>query len=531
MLRKVSIKNKRNFTFVLCSNVYGGKLVMLSKKTFSLTYSIMVVLLAIGFILTPVGTAHEKEVELVDGTKIKVNPTHPKPTLSVADAYDVSSAGGAQVVRPADGDSIAISIDFSTLVDVLAEPATNITAAVAANATKFDISDIAITAFDEDGVPVAAPMINAALSASTLTVGNPNNGKNAMLMIPFADGNAANATPADDTAVWAAIDTLYVLVDQDKFLNADPGLNATATAHSKSVRSDALMIELVGAEGGDAKYRKSPYGADDGVDAGTPGVVSIKRLLDRSGFSAIETGAFDVRVILTEKPAGGLTAAMVMVEGGGSATAVAEGLTVDGGTETDGTRNNGDLTLAMTGTYYIPAASPAAGATVDMGAVANLPNATGRDNEYYTYSVTITPNAGTNGDLIISIMQFSDQVKPLARMYVPLTAHQRTEAGLELAQQAQRDSRVMNETLTVRVNTAGDSKVAAATAAYEVRSKDPTGIFNQNPNLKALGKGLVIPANGYLVLASGKTDSDPVSGVVNVDAKSCEKVDSGPEAL
>ena len=197
---------------------------MLSKKTFSLTYSIMVMLLAIGFILTPVVTAHEKEVELVDGTKIKVNPTHPKPTLSVADIYDVSSAGGVQVARPDSENPITISIDFSALVDVLVKSSAGV---VAADANKFDISDFTITAFDEDGVPVAAPMINAASSASTLAVGNPNNGKNAVLTI--ASGDALSA-------IWDAIDTLYVSVDQDKFLNADPSLNPTATTHSKSVR-------------------------------------------------------------------------------------------------------------------------------------------------------------------------------------------------------------------------------------------------------------------------------------------------------
>ena len=76
---------------------------MLSNKwTFSLTYLVMLV--AIGFIVTPGVVAHEsKEVELADGAKIKVNPDHPKPTLSVSDAADVSSADGFQVERPAAG--------------------------------------------------------------------------------------------------------------------------------------------------------------------------------------------------------------------------------------------------------------------------------------------------------------------------------------------------------------------------------------------------------------------------------------------
>ena len=39
--------------------------------------------------------------------------------------------------------------------------------------------------------------------------------------------------------------------------------------------------------------------------SGTPGVVSITRIVDRSGF--VERGDFDVRIILTEEPMGGLT--------------------------------------------------------------------------------------------------------------------------------------------------------------------------------------------------------------------------------
>ena len=61
----------------------------------------------------------------------------------------------------------------------------------------------------------------------------------------------------------------------------------------------------------------------------------------------------------------------------------------------------------------------------------NIPNvATGRDNEYYTYSVTITPDAGVNGDLIISIKQFEDHVKRVSNEYLPLTAEERVATTL-----------------------------------------------------------------------------------------------------
>ena len=62
--------------------------------------------------------------------------------------------------------------------------------------------------------------------------------------------------------------------------------------------------------------------------SGTPGVVSIMRTASRAGF--IESGAFDVRIILTEDPNGGLTTANIMVDKG-SATSITKGLTYKGG--------------------------------------------------------------------------------------------------------------------------------------------------------------------------------------------------------
>ena len=58
-----------------------------------------------------------------------------------------------------------------------------------------------------------------------------------------------------------------------------------------------------------------------------PGVVAIQALRERAGF--IETGAFDVRIILTEEPTGGLTTDLINVVNG-SATAIAKGATLKG---------------------------------------------------------------------------------------------------------------------------------------------------------------------------------------------------------
>ena len=84
---------------------------------------------------------------------------------------------------------------------------------------------------------------------SLLAVGNPNNGKNAVLTIPLQMA-LADVMTADGQG----IDTLYVVVRQRAFVNADPALIPEATAHAVSIRSAPLKIELVGAEAGDAKY-------------------------------------------------------------------------------------------------------------------------------------------------------------------------------------------------------------------------------------------------------------------------------------
>ena len=101
---------------------------MLSNKwTFSLTYLVMLIAVgfAIGLIVTPDATAHKEAVAVAGSAdKVDVDPAHPKPTLSVSEANDVSVAEFAQVERPALVSSagvnpIVISIDFSTLVSVV----------------------------------------------------------------------------------------------------------------------------------------------------------------------------------------------------------------------------------------------------------------------------------------------------------------------------------------------------------------------------------------------------------------------------
>ena len=75
----------------------------------------------------------------------------------------------------------------------------------------------------------------------------------------------------------------------------------------------------------------------EGGAPGTPGVVSVTRALGATGFASAVTGAFDVRIILTEEPAA-FDASHILVENGTNSAPVA-GLPIDGGVDaTSGAR-------------------------------------------------------------------------------------------------------------------------------------------------------------------------------------------------
>ena len=117
-----------------------------------------------------------------------------------------------------------------------------------------------------------------------------------------------------------------------------PGVMQQADiAHVTAVRNDShkhyhsnkrvnvLRIDLVDEDEGLAAYNIDV--TETPVTGGIPGVVAIQSLRERRGF--IETGPFQVRVILTEEPTGGLTPALINVRNG-SATAVVKGATLKG---------------------------------------------------------------------------------------------------------------------------------------------------------------------------------------------------------
>ena len=274
--------------------------------------------------------------------------------------------------------------------------------------------------------------------------------------------------------------------------------------------SNLFQVDLVDNDEGDPMYNMGV--GQTGIGAGVPGVVAVQSFRERAGL--LETGAFDVRIILTEEPKGIddiiKKPEMLIDVMNGSVTKLTKGATLKGASTLPVQAN--ELMIAMAG-YTDMENAPV---TVTL---ADLPEATGRDNKYYQYFATITPNADVNGGVTVSIKQFADNVKPVSNEYIPLTAEQRIAVTLTEGQETVRDARVANETITVTVSTAADttSVKGLATVGYKTRQED---ILDKVANEIQLGNKLVVPAGGYLVLAAdlGK------AGIAASSAKLAEKV-------
>ena len=390
----------------------------------------------------------------------------------------------------------------------------------------FEATDIVIDAYDAQGRSLGKLPLTEANDVVELRHRDPTNpGKEFLILI--AESKLSNAYSAIHSGGPFAITTLLISIPPQKVQDAslEAVLRKRRGEHEPhwNTYSNVFQVHFVAADDGAAKYKTGPAFTTD-AGAGVPGVVSIDRLLYHSPFIPIETGPFTVKVILTEEPrsadnTSGLTPDMVDVING-EATHVSAGLTYKAGTNAN---NAGSaLTVPVVGEFYTVENDVPKRVTT----LAALPNATGRDNTYYTYFVEITPDPGHQGHVTVSIARFMDHKKPISNVYVPLTPAQRGAITLGPAAAAARDVRIMNETLTVQVDVAPDttSDAARLAAAYEARQKDKgdtEGIFDKNPNLKALPEKAVIPAGGYLVLATGK-DTD-ASGILNSPEKVAEK--------
>ena len=236
----------------------------------------------------------------------------------------------------------------------------------------FAAADLTIVTIDENGAPTAI-----AASAITIANGTPANGKNYTASIAAI---AYNTTPG-------AIQTTKVFVQ----IAADAAEKlGDATNKSKAASKEILLVRT-----------------EPGADGATvnPDVVSITRATPIShtgGGTFVEevvTGAFQVKIVLTEKPHGGLA--------DGDAAKRKAALDVAEGTVTDVVAGVPFARVGTTTDTTAPALSEGGYTGTDPN---DVPDPSGRDRMYYPYLASITPK-GTADMVTIKVKGFKDTVK------------------------------------------------------------------------------------------------------------------------
>ena len=446
---------------------------MLSNKmTFSLTSLVM--LLAIVFVVSSATAA-------VD--------TEPEPELSVT---DVSAANGKQLaIFPVGAPLTLTAVGSQRLIDAALVPGSvsqsieffirlkqgvatlstdNSTgAALGANAATADvedeelhISDLEISFLDKNGITI--PDTDDALPLSdedtVITHLNPTFPDGRNFMVTIATG---------DIPVTARY--MLVKVPAGAFKHADPvDVRAALLTDDKKPKDNKessehpTRFELVNA------------------DAGDPQVVSIVRVVPAASLagsrfiSAAVTGAFDVRITFSEEPKDF------------DLTNIADRLSIDNGIATAVYKGT-PFYLAPAkdeGNYITPngndGVAPAKTADNDP-----VPRPTGRDALYHPYLVTIEPNVEGATFVEVRINKFEDLVLP-PKKYTPPT-NLASASGRSL----------------LRVAVAA----GAAKAVFGDLDPDPTKTVKsetKQPNEVFLPEEIIIPKEGYLILAVGKAE-------------------------
>ena len=343
---------------------------MLSNKwTFSLTYLVMV--LAIGLVMTPAFGHDTKGTFAVTFTPGELMDD--VSTVDHADITDIQVESGRNRASaypfpipaspidgtPGIGPTLSFSIDFAKVVQLHDVSGDNVTPS--GNALGLD--DFTVDAYDDlfrslgtlsllgpDGKTGGVGLVNSADDLAVLKfktpritqIQDPGELPGRQFTLTIDNSTLQNAY---NEATGGAFEIHYLLITLNHAAAADASL-ATRQAQRLSdptVKAEDLFtaehsngphfirVDLVEKDEGDPQYQKivsgslvpvlatstgnAPNAATDPGISGSPGVVAISKVIERSLVSAVETGPFDIRVMLTEQPAE-FTAAHIRVVNG-----------------------------------------------------------------------------------------------------------------------------------------------------------------------------------------------------------------------
>ena len=548
---------------------------MLSKKlTLSLTFLVMV--LAIGLVVTPT-FGHDTKgtfavsftpgelmddvstVDHADVTDIQVESGRHRgsaypmdvPNGPIGTWYDINGTAvtGAYAV-PTGGDPVGPVLSFSVDFDKVVQLHDVTTDTVTPSGNALGLDDFTVDAYDDlfrslgtinlalrtkaDGeisttateniVPVASLKFKTPRITQIQDPGELPGRQFTLTIHNHALQSAYNVATGGQFEIHYLLVTLKHAAAEDASLAtrqaarlSDPTVKAEdlfTAAHSNGPHF--IRVDLVEKDEGDPNYQAIVSGSlEDRMD-GEPGVVAISKVIARSLVSAVETGPFDIRVMLTEQPAEFTAAHIRVVNGSAGEPKALLPIPVVPNTESSppGALDLTDL-AAEIGLNYDSAVTSAT-VPADDAVTSAFPEPTGRDTAYHLYSVTITPNADVNGFVTVSVNNFEDQVLPTTNEFDALTPAELVADTPQLADlvEEERSRRAVNgrEVLEVRVQT------AATVDIYKISADH----LAANPSLGLLPEKLVIPANGYLVLAKGKAGAAE-SGIVNSPAKPADK--------
>ena len=385
------------------------------------TFSFLTLMLVGLLIAAPAALANEIKLRVHDA-----NAGGPK------DPADISAADGIQVLAPADGNThVMIRLDA-------AEPL------VAA-----------------DVVPSAFEIVGATFTVSDPVTEVVASEGNKRFVITLADGTGGTEADHDSEV------TVFLV----------PGKLTSATTGDKDSSGATLKFKYMR---GDPSVNEA--GTDPVPDLFPPTVVSMTRATAIGSTIASAfleekvSGEFMVKIVLTEKPNGGLHSAKLadrikaLSVSAGKATNVVIGTAID--------REPATLTDAVTSLPhedggYTDNAAP--------GAAGGIPNPTGRDRKYYTYLATIMPD-GSKDEVVIQVKDFKDLV---------LTQGE----GNDIVEPG------MYEMPSVKAAAENRTKLTVKVVknpAADITAGLTVGIPND----------IIIPASGYLVVAKDDDDGD-----------------------
>ena len=359
---------------------------------------------------------------------------------------------------------------------------------------KFEVVDVVdgggieVEDNDTDGITVSVVLAKEITDAEAITAGK-------FSVVAYDHNGLLLAAPTQSVRAPGGAATLTTTSTAKMYdlnlsgASVEPG-NTIVISVAKGALTNANQADVVSALHPDNSLGKNEraqlvFKVVD-PDAGAPTVLAISMVTPAtvSNFSpAGVRGTFSVQVLLSEKPKAFTAADHLEVTNGKVDSVVAGGPIVTIDTDGDGTD---DFTAAnSTGRGDTAATAPAAGS-----------NAYDGRPMLQSYLVTITPDLKKNDDIVISVKDFEDMVLPIAGKYARGLVANLTEGQGKL---------------TLKPDP------AAVKADPDIFKPSNDGKL---PHEVYLSEKLVIPANGFLILARG---TEAQSGVRNSPAKIADK--------